>query len=195
MILDFVAFDCKQNSLIVIKHTCTHVKQCVYVCVCMWTSEVLWGPCGMPRMPVCVCVNWASCVVSPSLWRNRGVCPVPKGIKTVQCFGHATLMERLDSRSIDGLLRLQAKARQSSVSLITLRSRAISSQWQSCKPKLRMAVTTAIKEQAHAAALKPSQSKRDSHHLLQSENTARACPLSSPLLFLAHQVDSCGLCL
>lgn len=189
MILDFVAFDCKQNSLIVIKHTCTRV------CICVFAREPARCSGGPECLCVCVCVNWASCVVSPSLWRNRGVCPVPKGIKTVQCFGHATLMERLDSRSIDGLLRLQIKARQSSVSLITLRSRAISSQWQSCKPKLRMAVKTAIKEQAHTAALKPSQSKRDSHHLLQSENTARACPLSSPLLFLAHQVDSCGLCL
>lgn len=159
------------------------------VCVCLHVNQR--GALGAQNACVCVFVWTEPHVLSLQVL----VCPVPKGIKTVQCFGHATLMERLDSRSIDGLLRLQIKARQSSVSLITLRSRAISSQWQSCKPKLRMAVKTAIKEQAQTAALKPSQSKRDSHHLLQSENTARACPLSSPLLFLAHQVDSCGLCL
>lgn len=154
------------------------------VCVCLHVNQR--GALGAQNACVCVFVWTEPHVLSLQVYEETG--------GFVQCqreLKQCSVLVMLHW----WLLRLQIKARQSSVSLITLRSRAISSQWQSCKPKLRMAVKTAIKEQAHTAALKPSQSKRDSHHLLQSENTARACPLSSPLLFLAHQVDSCGLCL
>ena len=83
----------------------------------------------MPRMPVCV--KQASCLLLGLREGEGRVCPAPKGVTTVQCFGHAKLMERLGSpRTHDSRMsdrdRPPQPCRRGSASLITPWSQAIS---------------------------------------------------------------------
>lgn len=96
-----------QHTLSIIKHTwpAEFCPDSLRVCVCALGCEhtsPLEAPWYAQNACVCDCVRACVCEAglrfTPASAERRGrVRPVPKGVNTVQCFGHAKLMEQLGS--------------------------------------------------------------------------------------------------
>lgn len=72
-------------------------KLCACVCVCVLACEQTSPP-EAPRYAqnASMCVKQASCLPL-RLSREGRMCPLPKGVNRVQCFGHVKLTEQLGS--------------------------------------------------------------------------------------------------